>query len=458
MIMAKYQTPGIYTEEISSLPPKIERTETIAVFIGYTQKHESENGENLLGIPARIDSFLQFERLFGFAQPEENIEITDDSNDKNLNISVRFNGDQSFHNLYYSVVSFFENGGNYCTIVSVGTYKNIGETLSATSLLTGLNSLKEEKSSLLIAIPEDQNLEEEDFYLLQKEILQFCKIHRGFSLLNLPKNTEENFQMVVENYRKKTDSDVQSLSFGAVFMPDLVTSLCYSYDEGSVKIKKQEGEFLLSSLKITDAVQYQEYLSFLQKFKVIIPPIGAVAGAMLYIENTRGIWKAPGNSALNAVLKPTFNINNREQDSLSVDSSGKSVNCIRTFTGKGTVIWGNRTLNGNSGEWRYIPIRRLVNQLEKNIQNALEIFIFEPNISTTWIKVKVMIENYLHQYWRDGAFFGAKPEQAYFVKCGHETMTNQDILDGRLIVQLGIAPLRPAEFMILQFQIKVLSS
>lgn len=185
MIMAKYQTPGIYTEEISSLPPKIERTETIAVFIGYTQKHESENGENLLGIPARIDSFLQFERLFGFAQPEENIEITDDSNDKNLNISVRFNGDQSFHNLYYSVVSFFENGGNYCTIVSVGTYKNIGETLSATSLLTGLNSLKEEKSSLLIAIPEDQNLEEEDFYLLQKEILQFCKIHRCLFLRQL---------------------------------------------------------------------------------------------------------------------------------------------------------------------------------------------------------------------------------------------------------------------------------
>lgn len=455
--MAKYQSPGIYTEEIPNQAQEIVRGKTVAVFIGYSEKHENESGETLQNIPTTVNSILEFEAFFGKAQPEENIEIIVTSVDDLENIAVQFNGNQSSHNLYYSLVSYFENGGNSCKIVSVGVFKNIGETLSATELITGLHSLKEEKDSLLICIPEDQNLEEEDFYLLQKEILDFCKMYRGFSLLNLPANRKENFRSVVEDYREKTYFDYDTHSYGSVFMPNLTTKISYSFDETLIKIKKIEGDVFLYSLKTTDEIQYLHYLSLIQQFKVTIPPTGAVSGAMIYSENTRGIWKAPANISLNGVLQPAFNITDREKDSLNLDASGKSINCIRTFAGKGVVIWGSRTLNGNNHEWRYIPIRRLVSKIEKDIEKTLETFIFEPNIEQTWMKLKNLIENHLQKYWREGAFFGAKPEEAFFVKCDHQTMTDQDILQGKLILQIGISPIRPAEFIILQFQQKMLT-
>lgn len=457
--MAKYQTPGIYTEEISLLPPEIERGITTAVFIGYTEKHENENGENLLNIPTKINSIQEFESIFGKAQSEENIEIIDNSIDDNENIFVRFNGNQSLHNLYYSLVSFFENGGNSCKIVSVGTFQNIGKTFSAVELITGLNSLKEEKSPLLICVPEDQNLLEEDFYLLQKEIFEFCKTVRGFSIVNVPKSTKENSFNIIENYREKTQNLSTTLSFGATFFPNLVTILTYLFREDLVIIKRDEAELSLSSLKDSDEVLYQHYLYSLQKFPVILPPTGAVSGAFIRDEIERGIWKAPANIELKNISEPEILINNSFQNILTIDPiGGKSINAIRKFTGKGILIWGSRTLNGNDNEWRYIPVRRFVSLLEKDIQKALEIFIFEPNTITNWTKIKSMIENHLQKYWREGALQGAKPEQAYFVKCDSNTMNQQDILEERLIVQIGIAPIRPAEFIILEFKQKMLTN
>lgn len=456
--MAKYQTPGIYIEETPLLPPEMERGITTAVFIGYTEKHEKEDGKNLLNIPTKVKSIIEFEKWFGKAQIEENIEIIDNSSDENEDILVQFNSNQSLHNLYYSILSYFENGGNSCTIVSVGTFKNIGETLIVDELIAGLNSLDHQEENLLINVPEDQNLAEEDFYFLQKKILEFCEIHRGFSILNLPKNSEEDFLLTVEDFRIKTDIANPILSFGAVFMPNLVTNKVYSYDENLIKIKKPNGEVLLSSLKINDEIKYQKYLSLVQKFNVVIPPTGAVSGAMIYSENTRGIWKAPANINLNFALKPTLNITNREQDSLNIDASGKSINSIRTVTGKGTLIWGSRTLNGNDHEWKYISIRRFANLLESDIQKGLKLFTFEPNDSITWNKITATIENYLYGFWREGALAGAKPEHAYFVRCGkNTTMSDLDILENRLIVQIGIAPSRPMEFVIFELKQKMLT-
>lgn len=456
--MAKYQTPGIYIEETPLLPREIERGITTAVFIGYTEKQEKEDGKNLLNIPTKVKSIIEFEKCFGKAQMEENIEIIDNSSDENEDILVQFSGNQSLHNLYYSILSYFENGGNSCTIVSVGTFKNIGESLSADELDAGLNSLFDEEENLLINVPEDQNLLDEDLYFLHQKILEFCKIHCSFSILNLPKNSAEDFLLKVEDFRIETDIDHQILSFGAVFMPNLVTNKVYSYDEDLVKIKKPNGEVLLSSLKINDDIKYQKYLSLVQKFNVVIPPTGAVSGAMIYSENTRGIWKAPANINLNFALKPTFNITNREQDSLNIDYSGKSINSIRTFTGRGTVIWGSRTLNGNDAQWKYISIRRFANLLESDIQKGLKRFTFEPNDSITWNKITATIENYLTLHWREGALAGAKPEHAYFVRCGkNTTMSDLDILENRLIVQIGIAPTRPMEFIIFEFKEKMLT-
>jgi phage tail sheath protein FI len=185
-----------------------------------------------------------------------------------------------------------------------------------------------------------------------------------------------------------------------------------------------------------------------------------VVGVYAQVDATRGVFKAPANVSLNAVIKPVLKITNDQQDQLNVDTTaGKSINVIRAFTGKGTLIWGSRTLAGNDNEWRYIPVRRFFNMAEESIKKATEQFVFEPNDANTWVKVRAMIENFLILQWRAGALAGAKPEQAFYVSVGlNVTMTALDILEGRMIVEIGMAVVRPAEFIILRFSHKMQES
>ncbi|GAA4460503.1 phage tail sheath family protein [Nibrella saemangeumensis] len=191
-----------------------------------------------------------------------------------------------------------------------------------------------------------------------------------------------------------------------------------------------------------------------------IPPSGAVVGVYARVDNARGVWKAPANESLNSVLGPSVNISHEEQANLNVDAvAGKSINAIRAFTGKGTLVWGARTLAGNDNEWRYVSVRRFFNMVEESCKKATEPFVFEPNDANTWIKVQAMIENFLTNLWRQGALQGAKPEHAFYVAIGlGKTMTALDILEGRMIVEIGMAVVRPAEFIILQFSHKMAES
>ncbi|ETX04319.1 MAG: hypothetical protein ETSY2_29470 [Candidatus Entotheonella gemina] len=188
----------------------------------------------------------------------------------------------------------------------------------------------------------------------------------------------------------------------------------------------------------------------------LLPPSGAVAGVYAAVDRTRGVWKAPANVSLADVIGPAVRLNDAAQADLNVHSTGKSVNAIRAFTGKGTLIWGARTLAGNDNEWRYISVRRFFNMVEESIEKASEPFVFEPNDANTWVRVRAMSENFLTVQWRQGALLGATPAQAFFVKIGlGETMTAQDILEGRMIVEVGLAAVRPAEFIILKFAHKM---
>ncbi len=191
-----------------------------------------------------------------------------------------------------------------------------------------------------------------------------------------------------------------------------------------------------------------------------VPPSGAVAGVYAKIDNDRGVWKAPANVSLNSVSGVTEIIDSYEQESLNVDvNAGKSINAIRPFTGKGILVWGARTLAGNDNEWRYIPVRRFFNMVEESVKKSTGWAVFEPNDANTWNKVRGMIEGYLYQKWQDGALQGAKPDEAYFVKVGLGlTMTQQDVLEGRMIVEIGMAVVRPAEFIILKFSHKMIES
>jgi hypothetical protein len=185
---------------------------------------------------------------------------------------------------------------------------------------------------------------------------------------------------------------------------------------------------------------------------VLLPPSGAVAGVCAAVDRSRGVWKAPANVALADVSGVAVKINDRMQEDLNVTSTGKSVNAVRTFTGKGSLIWGARTLAGNDNEWRYVPVRRFFNMAEESIRKATEAFVFEPNDRGTWVRVRAMIENFLTVQWRQGALAGAVTQQAFFVKVGlGETMTAQDILEGHMVIEVGMAAVRPAEFIVLRF-------
>ena len=191
-----------------------------------------------------------------------------------------------------------------------------------------------------------------------------------------------------------------------------------------------------------------------------VPPSGAIAGVYAFVDRNRGVWKAPANVSLSAVSQPLEQIDHFEQEDLNVDvNGGKSINAIRTFTGRGILVWGARTLAGNDNEWRYVPVRRFFNMVEESVKKSTSWAVFEPNSAPLWTRVKSMIDNFLVQKWRDGALAGAIPEEAFFVKVGlGETMTAQDILERRMNVEIGMAVVRPAEFIILKFSHKMQES
>ncbi|MDQ3110689.1 MAG: phage tail sheath subtilisin-like domain-containing protein, partial [Bacteroidota bacterium] len=198
---------------------------------------------------------------------------------------------------------------------------------------------------------------------------------------------------------------------------------------------------------------YKAIIKGLEDAATEMPPSGAVAGVYAATDRDRGVWKAPANVSLASVVAPTNTFTASQLDALNIDvNAGKSINAIRSFTGKGTLIWGARTLAGNDNEWRYIPVRRFYNMVEESIKKSTYWAVFEPNSANTWVKVKGMIDNYLTNKWKDGALVGAKPDDAFFVKIGlGTTMSAQDILEGRMHVEIGMAVVRPAEFIILKF-------
>lgn len=214
---------------------------------------------------------------------------------------------------------------------------------------------------------------------------------------------------------------------------------------------------LMAKAFATQIDGYAEKLAELQDEASIITPSGAMAGIYAATDGNKGVWQAPANVSVSAVSNVTEMISDYEQESMNVDANaGKSINAIRYFSGKGILVWGARTLDGNSNEWRYVPVRRLFNYIEESVQKSTNWAVFQPNDANTWIKVRCQIENFLSNLWRDGALAGSTPDKAFYVRVGlDETMTAQDILEGKMIVEIGLAAVRPAEFIVLKFSHKL---
>ncbi len=179
-----------------------------------------------------------------------------------------------------------------------------------------------------------------------------------------------------------------------------------------------------------------------------IPPSAAVAGAYCRVDIERGVWKAPANVELYGGVTPAVKVSDEDQAKY-MDTP--SINMIRQFRGTGTTIWGARTLE-TSGNWKYIPVRRLFNTAERDIKKAMSVAMFEPNSQPTWERVRAAIDSYLYGIWKQGGLMGNTDKEAYFVQIGKGiTMTDAHIKQGQMIVKIGMAAVRPAEFIILQF-------
>ncbi|MBW1297060.1 phage tail sheath family protein [Aquimarina litoralis] len=252
------------------------------------------------------------------------------------------------------------------------------------------------------------------------------------------------------SFSDKGDFDITLLNGATIVESSTGTSDLINTADDEVSVS-------LSSIKESRSELYSRVVSEVSKQRIVLPPSAAVAGAYATTDRERGVWKAPANVSLNAIIGPVRKITSKDQEKLNVDAtSGKSINAIRSFVGKGTMVWGARTLAGNDNEWRYVSVRRLFNMIEESTKKASQFAVFESNDAVTWLKMKAMIESFLYGIWQQGGLAGATEEQAYFVNIGlGKTMTQQDILEGKMIVEIGLAAVRPAEFIILKFSHKL---
>jgi uncharacterized protein len=177
--------------------------------------------------------------------------------------------------------------------------------------------------------------------------------------------------------------------------------------------------------------------------KLLLPPSGFVTGIYARNDIERGVHKAPANEVVRGLTRFEININKARQDVLNPEG----VNCLRFFDGRGNRVWGARTMSSDA-EWKYVNVRRLFIFIEHSIDKATQFAVFEPNDERLWTNIRTAVADFLFTLWRDNALLGAKPEEAFFVRCDRTTMTQNDLDNGRLICLVGVAPSRPAEFVI----------
>jgi phage tail sheath protein FI len=181
------------------------------------------------------------------------------------------------------------------------------------------------------------------------------------------------------------------------------------------------------------------------------PPSGFMAGIYARTDVARGVHKAPANEVIRSIRGLAQTITKREQDILNP----QNINVLRAFPGRGNRVWGARVLTSDAA-WKYVPVRRLFLMVEESIDEGTQWVVFEPNDEPLWARVRQSVTNFLITQWRLGALQGATADEAFFVACDRSTMTQDDIDNGRLICQVGLAPVKPAEFVIFRVQQKTL--
>jgi phage tail sheath protein FI len=463
--MPTYKTPDVYVEEISTFPPSVAEVGTaIPAFVGYTEKAAAPGSAASLTLkPTKIYSLAEFEGNFGFPKADTiKIRITGDAAAGYKVAEVKVNDADPAtalpsYPLYYAVKMYFDNGGGQCYIVSVGSHT---EAIEDADLVAGLAAVALEDEPTLLVVPGAVKLANIAHYqsVITAMLNQCDTLKDRFAVIDLHAGKDDPATAAGNR-----NNLIGNLKYGAAYYPFLKTTMNHHIDAGETNVKVTENaaaEADLSTFKTSKTVAYNFVKAALKDYFVVMPPSGAVAGVYAAVDGARGVWKAPANVSLADVMEPVVKVDNLKQENLNVDpTTGKSINVLRAFAGKGTLVWGARTLAGNDNEWRYISVRRFFNMVEESVKKSTYWAVFEPNDANTWVKVRGMIENYLTDKWREGALAGATPKDAFFVKCGlGSTMTPQDVLEGRMNVEIGMAVVRPAEFIILKFSHKLQTS
>lgn len=461
--MAKqYKTPGVYVEEKNSFGSSIISNETATpAFIGFTEFANQSNGEPLNTIydsdivsePILIHSMPEYEKIFGEADTSGDIMVQKNSstgaytakNEKNKNPYT-----PSF--MHPSVSNFFANGGGSCYVISLGTYQDFDNTVKATDVSSSMFFIKKailQAETTTLILPTDLiRFGASNYYTWGTQFINFSKSQKKyFTVMDVIQSdpTSSIFNdKDVSNYREHVNPDFPS--YAGAYFPYLKSLTTYAY-------KSDLSNVYLDGSKSIPEGAIKDLKSFLETNYINMPSSPFMAGIYSRLDNATGVWTPPANVSPTGVTGPVVPLTNKQQENLNVDAiAGKSVNAIRSFTGRGTLVWGARTNDGNSLDWRYINVRRLFISMETDISIALEAYVFKPNIHNTWVEIKTMIESYLLGLYNQGAFAGTTPSTSYQVLIGQGvTMTEEDILNGYVRVSIQVAPVRPAEFIVLTF-------
>ena len=474
-----YKTPGVYLVEKNAFANSVVEVATaIPMFIGYTEKAEYK-GESVLNKPFRISSFADYRAVFG-ENAQMKFKVSDDEKGT---LKVELANSKRRFRLFDAIRLFYQNGGATCYIMSVGSYN---DDIKEDSLKKAPTPFEKEPEPTLVVIPEAVSLETADVCAnVQNEMLAHCaKMKNRFAILDVFNGFKEPSEEPEKCIKTFRDAITNNLEYGAVYYPwlntsvvqsnevtflnidpptDLVTILKKDVPETATDITEQIDKITTTTDDVEVQSVHQTLMMNCPKYPVIMnmireqwnlmPPAGAIAGIYTMVDNSVGVWKAPANVGINGVITPAVNLSNEEQEDLNVPVNGKAVNAIRTFVGDGNKVWGARTLDGNSQDWRYVNVRRTLIMLEESIKLASKAFVFEPNTANTWVTMKGMISNFLTSIWKRGGLAGSTPEDAFEVYVGlGETMTSEDILDGFLRITVKVALIRPAEFIEITFQ------
>ncbi|MDH7460646.1 phage tail sheath C-terminal domain-containing protein [Chitinophagaceae bacterium 26-R-25] len=487
----EYKTPGVYIEEIPHLPPSIASVETaIPAFIGYTEKAQWKAPGDLLNKAWRIESMLEYELYFGNPDPEVG-SLTVTFATVNGQTTATASVDEtkrSKHLMYYSLQMFFINGGGPCWIVSVGSYTDDGGKIAVAKLTGddatqsgGLFETAKINEITLLVFPDSTNIDTAaNYYLLHTLAIQQCvDLKDRFVIMDIYHDVANKDVWRLDIINSDTTKGMRNiltgttdhLNYAATYFPRIYTGIDFYYktlvgdklvdnDASIALVNAPDSLTTLDKLQKGHNALYFQAKAAVTDMEMLLPVASSMAGIYAQIDNARGVWKAPANVNIVNATRPLYLISTKEQEDLNVDpQDGKSVNVIRSFQGRGpAIVWGARTLAGNDNEWRYISVKRFFIMVEESVKNATQQFVFEPNDENTWVRVKSMIQNYLTQQWKAGALMGASVKEAFFVHVGlGETMTEQNVLEGYMIIQIGMAAVRPAEFIVLQFMHKLLS-